>query len=320
MDRRTWDVVVVGGGAAGLSAALVLAQANRQVLVVDDGRPRNRFDDHMHGYLSRDGTDPAELLAMGREEVARFGGEIRSGTVTRAERREEDGGWPRFTLTVDDGTVLEARRVVLATGLTDALPAIDGIEPFWGKEVFHCPYCHGVQIRAGAVVGVVGCGAESVAEAHMLLQWADHVVLLTNDCVDPTPDDEAGLRARGIDLHAGPVRAVRVEDGRIAGVLVGDQTLPIDELLVSPSTCPNRELLDQLGVSVADEPDECGVQVPSDDGGLTDVRGVYVTGNLRDCNIQVVDAVGHGVRAAIALSADLTEELVAEAIAGTKGR
>ena len=174
MSEDLYDVVVVGGGAAGLSAGLVLAQAQCRMAVVDAGVPRNRFDDRMHGYLSRDGIAPQEFLRLGRQEVEDAGGELIEARVTGAER-EGDEQAPRFTLHTDRRHVLRTRRVVVATGLTDELPAVEGLEPYWGHAVFHCPYCHGVQITSDLVVGVLAVGPDSVMEAHLLLQWADQV-------------------------------------------------------------------------------------------------------------------------------------------------
>ena len=142
MRSDEYDVVVVGGGAAGLSGALTLARAGRSVLVVDDGTPRNAPAGHVHNYLGREGTPPAELYAIGRGEVAGYGGEVVDGRVTAA-RREHDG----FAVTVDGDREVRARRLLVTTGLVDELPDLPGLAEQWGRGVLHCPFCHGAEVR-----------------------------------------------------------------------------------------------------------------------------------------------------------------------------
>src|SRR5689334_4196645 len=137
-----WDVIVVGGGAAGLSAALTLGRARRRVLVIDAGAPRNRFAAHAHGFLGHDGIDPAELLDRGRDEARAYGATIRLGAVERVE--DADHG---LAVTLAGGESLSTRALVVASGLTDVLPDIPGLAELWGKGVLHCPYCHGWEVR-----------------------------------------------------------------------------------------------------------------------------------------------------------------------------
>ena len=158
MDNARYDVVVVGGGAAGLSAALVLGRARRRVVVVDGGAPRNAPAAHMQGFLSRDGMSPAELLAVGREEAAAYGVEFISGHVISVE--------PGFVVSLDDGETLTARRLLIATGATDELPSIPGLQERWGRDFLHCPYCHGWEVR-DQPLGVLGTGPSSVEHAQL---------------------------------------------------------------------------------------------------------------------------------------------------------
>lgn len=316
MTSDLYDLIVIGGGAAGLSAALVLAQGKCSVLVLDSGRARNRFDHHIHGYLSRDGMPPSGLLEVGRDEVRRFGGEIRSGVVSQVESVGKPGH-PRFRVVLDDGEELRAKRLVIATGINDTLPPVHGLEEFWGGAVFHCPYCHGAEIEPDTVIGVLGCGPQSIAKAHMMLQWADKVILLLNDKVELSDDDRRALTHRGIEIVEGPVTALEVRGGTIVGARVSDGVVDLDEMLVAPESRPNRELLDQLGVTVLDEADDLGTLVECDPSGCTEVEGVWACGNVRDSNAQVINAAGQGVRAAIAINASLTEEHVADALAAS---
>lgn len=322
------DIAIVGGGAAGLNAAIILAQAGRNVLVLESGETRNRFDEHMRGFLSRDGLAPSELVELGREEVERYGGIVARARVRRAERvtdevgaadtgHEKLTGPTRFALHLDDGSSVRARRLILAMGLVDELPDVEGLEDHWGGAVFHCPYCSGCLIT-GETVAVLAAGPEAIAEAHLLLQWADGVILLTNESVTPDEAQLTGLRARGIRVVDGRVvAALGGTDNLLRAVVLDDGTeIPSRALLVAPTTHPRRALLDDLGVAVREEPDEECVIVPTDSGGATNVAGVWVAGNLRDGNVQVIEAAADGLRAAIAINADLTKEDV-EALGGS---
>lgn len=302
---ENWDVVIVGGGASGMSAALILAQARRTVLVLDGGSPRNRFDDHQHGYLTRDGMDPAELIAIGRGEAEQYGAVVRRAEVTGVTG--ESGA---FHLSLKDSASIASQRLLIATGIRDELPDVEGIEKLWGDAVFHCPYCHGCEIGE-KVVGVLAVGEESIAEAHLLLQWANHVVLLLNDACEPSSGHLKALDKRGIRCVAGKVVACEIEGDELASVRLADGShVVLDQLLIAPETTPNRDLLDELGVTVLEKPDKDGMWVPTDDSGLTDVPGVWVAGNVRDGNAQVIDAAAQGLKSAIAINADLTADLV----------
>src|SRR3954465_9053055 len=155
MSQSPYDVAVVGGGAAGLSAALVLSRARRRVLVVDAGEPRNAPAAHLHGYLSRDGFPPSRLLACGREEVSRYGDVIVEDRVTELLPR----GRGVFGVVLSGGQRVSARRVLVTTGLRDALPGIPGLRERWARDVLHCPYCHGAEVqdrRLGVLGGTAG--------------------------------------------------------------------------------------------------------------------------------------------------------------------
>ena len=209
---QSYDVVVVGGGAAGLSGALALGRARRTVLVVDAGDPRNAPAGHVHNYLGREGTPPTELLAIGRAEVASYGVEVRRGRATTAERSTAG-----FELTLDDGTTVEARRLLVTTGLTDVLPDIPGLAERFGRDVLHCPYCHGWEVRDQAI-GIIASNAFAVHGAVLWGQWSDDVTLFLNDRLDLSSQDAEKLAARGVTVVDGPVAEVVVEDDRLVGV------------------------------------------------------------------------------------------------------
>ncbi len=298
-----YDVAVVGGGAAGLSAALVLARARRAVVVVDAGAPRNAPAAHMQGFLSRDGMPPAELLAAGREEVAGYGAHLVSGTVT--DLRPDRAG---FALTLADGRAVSARRVLVTTGLRDELPDVPGVRERWGRDLLHCPYCHGHEVR-DMRLGVLGGTPDAVQHALVVRQWSGDVVFFAHTS-ELTEDQREQLVARAVGVVDGRVSRLVVEDDRLHGVELEDgRVVRRDAVFVRPVFVPNSDLLTGLGC----ETHENG-WVRADPTGRTSVPGVWVAGNAVNPRAQVVTAAGEGSAAAIAINADLVEEDVRVAV------
>jgi thioredoxin reductase len=293
-------VVVVGGGAAGLSAALVLGRARRRVAVVDGGEPRNAPAQHMHGYLSRDGMPPADLLAAGRGEAAAYGVEFISGHVASIE--------PGFTIALEDGQRLEARRILIATGATDELPSIAGVRERWGKDFLHCPYCHGWEVR-DQPLGVLGTSAGSVEHAQLIKEWSDDLLFFAHT-YELSQDEREQLEARGIRVVDGEVRELVVQDDQLRGVVLGDgRSVERAALFVRPELRPRVQgLLEQVRC----ETDDLGF-VRVDNAGRTSVGGVWTAGNVANPRAQVITAAGEGSAAAISINADLVEEDVREA-------
>jgi thioredoxin reductase len=299
-----FDVVVIGGGAAGLSGALVLSRARRKLLVVDSGSPRNAPAAHMHGFLSRDGLPPSELLEAGRDEVNGYGGEVRTGAVTDVVRCGTTG----FSVLLDDGARVFARRLLVATGLRDELPDIPGLADRWARDVLHCPYCHGWEVRDRRL-GVLWNGPESARYTQIVRQWADDVVLFA-PAETLTPEHRSQLVARAIGIVEGPISTVMVEDDHLAGVALADgRTVPRDALFVPPRFVPNNDLLTGLGADL----DEHGWVVTGANG-ATSVPGVWVAGNIANPRAQVITAAGEGSAAAIAMNADLVDDDVRNAV------
>src|ERR1700730_11279056 len=200
--RGEWyDVVVVGGGTAGLSGALALARARRSVLVVDDGQPRNAVAAHVHNYLSRDGVTPAELLAIGRAEVTGYGGQIVSSGVVSIERADSEGDRGVFHVALTNGGRVHARRLLVTTGLVDELPDVPGVAERWGRDVLHCPHCHGWEVRDRRI-GVLATGPLAPHQAELWRQWSPHVMLLVHDTPAPGAEEAERLAARGITVVA----------------------------------------------------------------------------------------------------------------------
>ena len=294
------DVVVVGGGAAGLSAALVLSRARRRVAVVDAGRPRNAPAAHMHGFLSRDGMPPADFLAAGRAEIQRYGGQLITGSVTAVSFG--------FTVRLADATVLRARRVLIATGLRDELPDIPGLAERWGRDVLHCPYCHGYEVR-DRPLGVLGDSPGAVQHALLIRQWSDDVAYFAHT-YELTGDERQRLTARGIRIVDGAVTRLIIDGDRFAGVELDRASVVAPHaLFVRPRLMPSDSLLTGLGAVVVDERT-----------GRTSAPGVWAAGNAVDPRAQVITAAGAGSAAAIDLHADLVEEDVRDALPFSAGQ
>jgi len=303
-NSSDYDVVVIGGGAAGLSSALVLTRAQRSVAVVDAGAPRNSPAAHMQGFLSRDGLPPHELLAIGRAEVAGYGGTIVHATATSIER----GDGATFIVLLADGRRLTARRVLVTTGLRDELPDIPGVMERWGRDVLHCPYCHGYEVR-DQQVGVLGTADDGVAFAQLVRQWSADVVYFAHTRA-LTADQREQLTARAIGIVEGAVAGLEILDDRLEGVRMDDgRVIHRGAVFVRPRFVPNSDLLVALGCAV----DENG-WVATDAAGATSVPGVWVAGNASNARAQVITAAGEGSAAALALNADLVQEDVDRAV------
>jgi thioredoxin reductase len=306
-----YDVVVVGGGAAGLSGALALSRARRSVVVVDDGAPRNARADHVHNYLGREGATPAELLASGRAEVAGYGGRFVEGRVAGAER-VDDG----FRVVLADGGSVGARRLLVTTGLVDELPDVPGVAELFGSDVLHCPYCHGWEVR-DRPVGVLG-GPMGVHQALMWRQWTGDVTLFQHTGPAPTDEERKQLAARDIAVVTGVVQGLEVTDGRLTGVRLdtGD-VVPREALVVAPRFTARADVLTSLGLEMV--PQEMnghvvGSYVAADPTGATAVPGVWVAGNVADLRAQVIASAAAGLNAAAMLNADLITEDVRLAV------
>jgi thioredoxin reductase len=201
-----YEVVIVGGGSAGLAAALALGRARRSVLVIDSGTPRNAPATHVHNYLGRESTPPSELIAIGREEVATYGGQFASGTVSSARAVNADGAG--FQVALTDGQAVSARRLLVTTGLADELPGVPGVAERWGRDVLHCPYCHGWEVRDQRI-GVLASGPLSVHQALLFRQWSSDVTLLLHTRLRSLTSSRSSLPPAASESSRGPWRASR---------------------------------------------------------------------------------------------------------------
>ncbi|SHF95451.1 Thioredoxin reductase [Geodermatophilus nigrescens] len=305
MDE-TYDVVVIGGGAAGLSGALALGRARRSVAVVDEGTPRNAPAHAMHNYLGRDGTPPADLLAAGRAEVAGYGGVLVSDTVTEA-----GGEVGAFTVRTAGGRTLQARRLLVTTGLTDELPDIPGVRELWGTDVLHCPYCHGWEVRDQAI-GVVATGPLSLHQAQLWRQWSADVVLFQHTVGELPAEAAEALAARGVRVVPGEVAGLESDGGRLTGVrLASGEVVPRAAVVVAPRFTARSAVLAGLGIEAAPfamGEVVMGSHVPVDARGATSVPGVWAAGNVADLGAQVISSAAQGLWAAGQINADLVAE------------
>jgi thioredoxin reductase/SAM-dependent methyltransferase len=297
--ERHCDVCVVGGSAAGLAAALQLGRQRRSVIVVDAGEPRNAPAAHMHGYLGHEAIPPAELARAGREEVRSYGGEIVPGRVTGVSGSVEGG----FRAALTGGHTVVARRVLAATGLVDELPEIEGVAERWGRDVIHCPFCHGYEVRDRRLVLIV-THPMGLHPAALFRQLTARLTVVVHE---PAGVDGAALdalRAGGVEIRHGEVR--RVVTGAVE--LAAGERIEADAVVVGPRFRAQAEPFAALGLRPAAHPSGLGTHLETDAAGTTAVPGVYAAGNVTDPGQQVLQAAADGSRVGVMLSFSLADE------------
>lgn len=289
----TWDCIIVGGGAAGLSCALVLGRARRRTLVIDEGAQSNLAAHGIGGLLGQDGRPAGELYAQGRDEVLAYPTvEILDGRATGASA--VDGG---FVVTLPDGTTAWAPHLVLATGARYEPPALEGVERFWGRTVFHCPFCHGWEARDGRL-GVLDRATSGVDRAVLLRAWSDDVTLFTEGR-ELSDDDRARLAAAGVSTEERPVAGLRGDGDQLAAVEFADGTgRPCTGLLVHVGLLDRGGLADELGVSRAADGPFAGQNLGADAFGATNVAGVWAIGDAGAKMPSVAGAIASGAMTA----------------------
>jgi len=283
---------------------------------VDAGHPRNAPAAHTHGYLTRDGAAPLELLRLGREEIRTYGNEIIPGEVTSVERVSEG----HYRATLADGSEHLARRVLITTGLVDELPDVPGIWERWGKDVVHCPYCFGWEIR-DEPMALLGGAAHSVGQALMWRQWTDDLTLIVSDLSTLSAEQREQLAARDIRVIEGKVTGLEVADDRLTGVhMAAGDIVPLRVLIVAPRFTARGGVLSGLGIGTEEHPMGIGAQVSADPTGRTGEPGVWVAGNVTDVSAGIMQATASGVLAAAAINGDLVQEDIAIAVAAGRAR
>lgn len=298
-EEADFDVIVIGGGFAGTAAAINLARARRKVCIIDDGKPRNRTSEQMHGVLGSDGVRPTILLERGHTEFSRYGGVIVPDRVESLVR-SAGGNW---VAEAASGESMTASQVLVATGITDSLPEVPGLRDMWGSRVFHCPYCHGYEVT-GKTVGVIGGKnpAFTFKMASLLTKWSESVTLHLNG-LDPTSEQLQRLEAAGVVLD----RECVVRASPAAGsdtsveVMTASGTIRYDACFTGPDFIPNDELLRKAGCAVSDG-------WVSSEGGKTSQPGLWAVGNVISSPDQVSQAIGTGAGVAIAIDQHLFDE------------
>ena len=308
MTTNSMDVLIIGGGAAGLSAALTLGRSRRRVLVVDAGEPRNRFAAHMHGVLGQEGVPPGELLARGRAEASAYGVEFAAGAVTSVE--EVTGG---LRVTADDGAAWTTRAVVLATGIRDELPDLPGLAERWGSSVLHCPYCHGWEVR-DTRLGVLATTPFSLHQAELVRQWSERVTVFAGAIGGFPAEAEARLRARGVVIERSPVVGIDGPGVGIDGVRLADgRTVPIEALFTVAGAQPLDGCVAGLGLTRNETP--FGAFLAVDGAGATSHPRVWGVGNVVQPMASVPMAIGAAAFTAATVNAALVSWDFDEAVA-----
>lgn len=288
------DVVVIGGSYAGMAAALQLLRARRKVLVIDAGKRRNRFADESHGFLGQDGVDPAEIARKAREQLLAY------PTLTWVEGLAEraEGAKDAFTVTTADGARYDTKRLLFATGVSDALPAVAGLGERWGKSVFHCPYCHGYELDQGRI-GCIATGPMSLHQAQLLPEWGETTLLLNGSFV-PDAEQRADLAVRGVIIEETPVERlegaanVRLTDGRL---------LEFAGLFTASKVAPASPVAEHLGCAIEETP--FGTQIQTDAMKETTISGAFACGDAARIPHSVTLAVGDGAWAGAQLHRSL---------------
>ncbi|HET7171631.1 MAG TPA: NAD(P)/FAD-dependent oxidoreductase [Gaiellales bacterium] len=294
-EGEAFDVAIVGAGPAGLSAALILGRMRRKVLAVDTEAPAHAVSDGVHGFLAQDGTPPVELRAIGREQLEPYTTVEVRRVAARLARIDNDG----FELGLGDGSTVRTARLLLAHGMHYALPDLDGVPEAWAKRVFHCPYCHGWEVRDQRVA-VYGCSERAVHQALLLSSLTDDVILLCAHASALTPDQQEHLSRAGVDIEPRSVQRIDEHDEALRVAFAGAGDLRRDALFVQPKL----ELASNLAASLGAEMTETGT-VATDDSGLSTVAGLYVAGDAATSVQSVAVATASGARAAYAINADL---------------
>lgn len=308
-----YDVIVVGAGVSGLSAALVLGRARRRVLVLDGGSARNAPAEAAHGYFTRDGTPPLELLRIGREQLRPYATvELRQAEATAATRTPD--GPDGFEVALTDGESVNARKLVLATGVVDQLPEIPGFRELWARGVYHCPYCHGWEVR-DLPLAVYADGEIAMHMAPLIRNWSRAVVLLTGGPSTLSVEQRATLARLDIPLVEAPVsRLEQLAGERVRVLLDSGGTLDLGGVFVYSNPRPRNALALQLGCALIED-GWFGGLVKVDESHQTTVPGVYAVGDVATPMQQLVSAAAHGATAAAMLNHALVQEEVQAVVA-----
>lgn len=288
------DVVIVGGSYAGMAAALQLVRARRSVLVIDAGERRNRFASHSYGFLGQDGTDPAVIAQTARRQLESY--PTLSWLVGKVETAS--GEKERFAVVTENSEFHSGRRLLFATGVSDTLPKIEGLEERWGRSVFHCPYCHGYELNQGRI-GVIATGPMSLHQAQLIPEWGE-VTFFINETMTLDSSARADLIARGATIEMTPIMRL---DGHADVVLADGRRLTFAGLFTASRNAPATPIAERLGCALAETP--MGLQIQTDDVKETTVAGVFACGDVARVPHSLSLAIADGAWAGVQLHRSL---------------
>jgi thioredoxin reductase len=297
------DVLIIGGGPAGLSAALQLGRSLRSVLVCDNDEPRNGPAAEAHGYLTRDGIPPNEFRRLGREEVRKYGVEFRDSKILDISR---DGHG--FISTLDSDKTVSSRKVVLATGVKDNLPDTDGFEEFWGTGVHHCPYCHGFEVR-GEPLGVMIMNQHMVEYAKLIYNSSDDLVVFTNG-QDVFDDESRSMFVeRGIKIEDEPITALNGSNGDLESISLADgRNVARHALFYLPPMKQHSDLPERLGLEV-NQAGRVDATRSERGTGFTSVEGLFIAGDASSgATPSIPPAVSDGYVVGTTVNMELAKE------------
>lgn len=293
--QTTYDVIVIGGSYAGMAGALQLARGRRQVLVIDAGVRRNRFVQHAYGVLGQDGKSPALIASEAKAQLLKYPNvSWLQGTADAAEKNSDV-----FNVTSNNKT-FAAKRLLLAFGVSDHLPAITGLQERWGKSVFHCPYCHGYELNQGPL-GVLATSEASFHQAMLIPDWGP-TTLFTNNCFVPDDEQQKQLAARKVKIETEIVQEITGEQSAVIKLANG-RLVELAGLFVASLTQPSNRIAQDLGCEIAESP--VGFYVKTDELKQTSIPGVFACGDLGRPMGSVTFAIGDGAQAGFAVHRSL---------------
>jgi len=300
---KQYDVVIIGGGAAGLSAATTLGRSLRNVLVIDDGAPRNAPADGVHNLLGSDGMPPRELVRVGRAEAEQYGVRFVSGRVAAVT--------PGFRIELVEGLRTRARCVIVATGVTDVLPDVPGLAEQWGRGVVHCPYCHGWEVR-GKRIGVLLTSPTQLHQVHLFRQLSEHVTVFVGDPAAIDEEARTLLQARGIRIRSEAIASVESANGIVTGIRTASgEDVELDAIVVASVVEARIGFLNGVGLAAADlvvDGHRIGSQLPASPMGATSVPGLWAAGNVTQPMATVVASAAAGQMVGAQVNAELAME------------
>ncbi|GGH77219.1 NAD(P)/FAD-dependent oxidoreductase [Phaeocystidibacter marisrubri] len=298
--ENTYEVIIIGGSNAGLSAAMSLGRSLRKVLVIDSGKPCNAPTPYSHNFLTRDGATPEEISTIAKEQVLSYPSvHFQEGLAQSAEKKE-DGS---FDVTLDNGQMISAQKLVIATGMKDILPQIPGFQECWGKSVIHCPYCHGYEVHH-TKTGVLANGERSYEFASMIQHWTDDLTLFTNGVADLTNEERSNLSQLNVAIDERPIQILHHVNGQIEKIEFEDQsTFALHALYAAVPTEQHSTMASELGCLIT----EAGY-IEVDPFQKTTVEGVYAVGDCTSPFRKVSIAVASGSICGAALNREMIQE------------